>query len=204
MGEGEVHRIAKLKGKENWTTYEINIKAVLVDANLWKYTSERVKAPIPPILPTGTITEKIQADYDDAWEAYDIKKEEFEKKHEQAIAKFILSCETDPRTHIAGFENSELAFLKLKKQFDDSYLSTVDISVQEICKCDLNDFASVAAYGTHLKYHYNKIANAEKIISDWFMKFFFRIDFTTKLNSYIFNSCIRLMSMTLISQSMLW
>ena len=205
------YHIEKLKGESNWESYYVDLKAVLIKEEHWKYASERVKEPVASVNSAGTsadtptsspsgstalditfsqhrasVSKEDEAKYDKALEDYESKKEDWDTEHEGAMGVILLIIMPEPREHIKNHENAALAIAKLLKQYGTTNLAIIDIFFQKICRSNMDDFKSVNEYAEHIQRHYNKILAAGRVIESWILSTCFRMGLPQHLNPYIF------------------
>ena len=97
---------------------------------------------------------------------YEDDKENHDEKHEKVVAMLDITCEFGPRVHIKDFINSEAVYAKLVQQYGITNLTTIEMSLQEICRTNMIDKGSVNAYAKHLKRHDNEIKSTDQTIFD--------------------------------------
>ena len=117
---------------------------------------------------------------------YENNDENYDEKHEKIVAMFDIICETEFRIHIKDFLNFETIYAKLVQQYDTTNLTTIDKSLQKICRTNMIDKRSVNAYVEHFKRHDNEIKSIDQTIFDWMMSKNFRMSLSSHFNSYIF------------------
>ena len=187
------YHIEKLKGVKNWESYRVDLKSILVIERLWKWASGRSKCPIgpppepTPIGPAAEVTEAQRKEHEKQVEEWLEKVDKFDKGHEEAMAVISLTVMPGPREHIEGYTNSELAIAKLSEQYGVSNMATVDMSYQEICRSNMDDFPNLFEYAKHLQRHQNKILQAGKELYPWQLSSAFRMGLTSPLSPYAFH-----------------
>lgn len=67
--------------------------------------------------------------------------------------------------YLNDFINFEETLNKLKKQYGITDFAIIDLSFQKICRINMQNKGSVEQYAEHFKQHYNKILNADQVIS---------------------------------------
>ena len=117
---------------------------------------------------------------------YEEKLAKWEESHEMILAIIRLACEVGPRVHLTNVTNGQTALEILRKLYEGTDLSTIDISYREISRSNLENFSSIEAYSEHLKSHREKIIQAGETISEWQMSSAFRMGLPTRLNPYVF------------------
>lgn len=82
------------------------------------------------------------------------------------MAIIILTCEANSRVHLINVSNFHVALDTLRKLYEDTNLSIIDISYKKINRSNLKFFFNIEAYGQHLKAHKEKIIQTEKNMID--------------------------------------
>ena len=192
-----IYRIQKLKGAENWATWEQDFKATMVVDGLWAYISGRKRPPIAPTPPqeTHTVGSTVERSpptteqrdkYDTDLVIYNAAKDTYEEHHEKGMAMLTLSVEAEPRVFIQDFTDSNLAFQMLKTQYGTTDLATLDVSVQELCRTNMSDKGGITQYAAHMKHHISKLRQVQCELPANFIGSLFRMGLPADLNPYVF------------------
>ncbi|KAG7009211.1 serine carboxypeptidase [Physcia stellaris] len=194
MVEG-VYEIKKLKGTENWNSWEEELQNCLKLSGLWHYVSGLEETPIQPDLPVGRtnedgstapITKTQQTAYDAELNTYMKEHKEWTSNNARAYAAISIACDTGPQSHIVGLSDGKTAYEKLKNIYRTSDLTTIDLAVQEMCRKSMADFHNVRTWAEHLKKQEKEIRRAGKIMPNWIMSSIFRMGLTRELSPYMF------------------
>lgn len=197
MGEGvhRVYKIKKLKGTENWNSWEEELQNCLTLSQLWGYVSGLEETPIQPDLPVGRanedgstapITKTQQIAYEAELKTYKKEHKEWTSNNARAYAAISEACDTEPRSHIKGISDGKTAYEKLKNIYGTSDLATAELALREMCKKSMADFSNVGTWAEHLRKQENVVRRAGKTIPEWMMSSFFRMGLTRELDPYMF------------------
>ncbi len=198
MEGGKNYRIAKLKGAENYDTWQLEAGSLLKSDGLWLITSGRELPPNEPKEPkqsldaagsSATASRTIEKE----WESYNEKVKVFDKEYikwehgnNRATALIVLTSEKGPRVHIRSLESASEMWINLKKQYGTSDLSTRNLALQRICKFSQSDYKNITEYAEELKKSATKCADMGNTIPPWMLSCFFLMGLDEGLEPYTF------------------
>lgn len=122
----EMFGILKLKGTENWTTWIVDIKRILVLNDLWDYASGLEVEAVAPTAPQSTpgsssslsnVDAAEQEKYQKEKVAYEADMKKWLKGHEKSMAIIRLTCEPDPKIAVINKTNARTALETLKNWY---------------------------------------------------------------------------------------
>ena len=180
-GPSGIYRISKLKGAENYDSWKEEIQGILTLNKLWLVVIGKETSPTEP---ESTSTESSSSKEQ---ETYTEKLLAWEDKNARAVAIIRLSCESGPRVHIKGMEDGVAVWIMLKKQYEVSDMTTLDLAIHSICQSVQSDFKTLDEYGQNVKENAAKCSAMGYDIPDWLLSSMFRMGLHTELKPYIFH-----------------
>ena len=186
-------RIKKLKGSKNWTTWYDDTKSTLTLKNLWEYAAEDEIQFVASTKPTFTaesfirsVDSAVQKKYDKDKMMYETDAKKCLKSHKKIMTIIKFICELDSRVHLISITNAHTVLDILRKLYEETNLSIIDISYKEISRFNLKNFSSIETYNEHLKKHREKIIQTNENVTEWQMSSAFRMSLSSRLNPYVF------------------
>lgn len=108
------------------------------------------------------------------------------KSHKKIMIIIKLICEFGLRVHLISIINAHTVLGILRKLYEGTDFSTIDIFYREISRSNLENFSSIEAYSEHLKKHRKKIIQTSENVIEWQMSSAFRMGLPFRFNPYVF------------------
>jgi len=127
MEGSDSYRFPKLKGNENYESWEVEATSDLKAKGLWWITSGKLEKPEIPDPNAMTAAKKEYVSAINHWE----------DKDDRACGMINFSIEQRPGIHVGNIEIAMLAILK--DQYEQSDLTTLNLAIRELTQSKQSD-----------------------------------------------------------------